>query len=39
MIIILIKILRTNACEASEYFFAIMQECTLEIVFVWIKPK
>ena len=31
MIIILIKILRTNACEASEYFFA-MQECTLESV-------
>ena len=27
------KILKTNACEASEYFFA-MQECNLVIVFV-----
>ena len=26
-------ILKTNACEAYEYFFA-MKECTLEIVFV-----
>ena len=27
------KILKTNACEAYEYFFAV-QECTLEIMLV-----